>query len=65
MSTKRYAIIENGFVSNVIVWDGVSEFPGSDKLIDLSDTPEVGPGYQFDGTKFTAPAPTTAGTITN
>jgi hypothetical protein len=53
--TGRYAVIANGVVENVIVWDGQSEYPGSDSLINLESIPWVGPGYTYDGTTFTPP----------
>lgn len=55
----RYAVIANGAVENVIVWDGESEYPNSAQLIDLSEHPQVGPGYTYDGTTFTAPPTST------
>lgn len=55
-----YAVIENGMVVNVIVWDGEAEFtvPDNQQLIDISDIsehPEIGWAYS-DGV-FTAPLP--------
>ena len=37
-----YAVIENGMVVNVIVWDGEAEFtvPDNQQLIDISDISE-------------------------
>ena len=51
----NYAVISNGVVENVIVWDGESEYPNSENLIDLSAHPNVGPGYTYDGAAFTPP----------
>lgn len=46
-----YAVIENGMVVNVIVWDGEAEFtvPDNQQLIDISDIsehPGIGWGIQ-------------------
>jgi hypothetical protein len=51
----RYAVITNGVVSNVIVWDGESEYPDSAELVDLSENPQVGPGWTYSGATFSAP----------
>jgi hypothetical protein len=53
----NYAIVSNGVVENVIVWDGETPFPGSDGLIDLASNPQVGPGYLYADGIFTAPPP--------
>lgn len=50
---NHYALVENGVVVDVIVWDGVSDYPESSKLVDLSSfDPEPGIGWDFDGKKF-------------
>lgn len=51
----NYAVVANGVVENVIVWDGESEYPNSSALINLTAHPEVGPGWAYDGANFTAP----------
>jgi hypothetical protein len=53
-----YAVISNGVVENVIVWDGVAPYPNSEALVDLTANPQVGPGYTYNGTTFTPPAVT-------
>jgi len=51
----RMAIIKNGVVTNIAVWDGVSEWePDGDAVVDVSDL-RVGIGYTYDGETFTAP----------
>jgi hypothetical protein len=52
----NYAVISNDVVENVIVWDGAAPYPNSEELIDLTANPQVGPGYTYNGTTFTAPA---------
>ncbi len=52
---SRYAIVESGVVTNVIIWDGQGDFFPSMTVILLLDDSQVGPGYTYDGTTFTAP----------
>jgi hypothetical protein len=53
----RYAIILNGVVSNVILWDGIATYvpPGGSTVLKLAEGQAVGPGFSYDGTAFTAP----------
>lgn len=53
---QRYAVIVDGTVTNLILWDGVSIWtppdgativPVSGRVVDI--------GYTFDGTTFSAP----------
>lgn len=48
----RHAIIENGVVTNVVVADEVTG--RANKWI---PTEEAGPGWVYDGSRFTAPPP--------
>ncbi|HFI8668069.1 TPA: tail fiber assembly protein, partial [Escherichia coli] len=53
-----YAVIENGMVVNVIVWDGEDEFtvPDNLQLINISDISEQpGIGWAYSDGVFTAP----------
>lgn len=53
---SRYAIIENGAVTNVVIWDGEAEcaaIPAD--AVKLDDGSPVGPGYAYDGSTFTPP----------
>ncbi|HBK9583535.1 TPA: tail fiber assembly protein [Escherichia coli] len=53
-----YAVIENGMVVNVIVWDGEAEFtvPDNQQLINISDISEQpGIGWVYSDEGFTAP----------
>jgi hypothetical protein len=55
--SNRYAIVENGVVTNVILWDGEAEWsPESGTANPLPDGSPVAPGYTFDGTKYTEPS---------
>ncbi|KKB61556.1 hypothetical protein WM40_22740 [Robbsia andropogonis] len=60
MSTiSRYAIIEEGVVTNVILWDGQGDlFPGMTVVLLPDDSP-VSPGWTTpdDGKTFVAPPP--------
>jgi len=50
----NYAMIENGVVFNVAVWDGETAWEPGCEVVDITDT-YVGPGWLWDGKKFTAP----------
>ncbi|EGF7423473.1 tail fiber assembly protein [Escherichia coli] len=55
-----YAVIENGMVVNVIVWDGEDEFtvPDDQQFINISDISEQpGIGWAYSDGVFTAPLP--------
>ncbi|EMU1245143.1 tail fiber assembly protein [Escherichia coli] len=55
-----YAVIENGMVVNVIVWDGEDEFtvPDNLQLINISDISEQpGIGWAYSDGVFTAALP--------
>lgn len=54
----RWAMIVNGVVTGVILWDGdLTNFqiPEGTTAINLPDDSPVGPGYTYDGTTFSAP----------
>jgi len=53
----RYAVINNGTVDNVIEWDGQTEWTAPEGSTVLEAPEEVGVGYTYDGTTFTAPEP--------
>ncbi len=45
----RIAMILNGIVENIAVWDGVSLWqPEGFTLVDVTDQPQVSPGYRYD-----------------
>ena len=52
----KHAIIRNGTVENVVLWDGETEWtpPEGTELVALDGRP-AGPGWSFDGTTFTPP----------
>jgi hypothetical protein len=48
-----YAIVEDGVVANVVVWDGESPYTPDGELILIDGlTPQPGIGWDYDGTKF-------------
>lgn len=59
MVNERYAVIRDGVVENVVVWDGESDWsPPEGALLVQSD--EAGPGDGYDGKAFTRPEPAPA-----
>jgi hypothetical protein len=57
---NNYAIVSNGTVENIVLWDGQSAYnPGTGlTAVSIPDGTTVAIGYAYDGTNFTAPAPT-------
>ncbi|WP_312731441.1 hypothetical protein [Atlantibacter hermannii] len=61
MKNDKYAIIENGIVINVVVWqwDGTEEediFKDYEKIL-VEDDVSVGVGFTYDGGEFSPPEP--------
>jgi len=52
VNNMRYAIIENGVVTNVVVAD--ADYAAQNGWIEC---PEAGPGWLYDGQTFTAAPP--------
>lgn len=52
--TNNYALVENGVVVNLILWDGVAEFDPSPAIAVKVNTP-ISLGWLYDGKKFIAP----------
>jgi len=50
----RYAIIKDGTVTNVIIWDGETDLGITDQLVELGDN-RAGVGWAYDGENFVAP----------
>lgn len=56
---KTFAMIQNGLVINIAVWDGISLWnPGAQyTLQDITNLkPQPGIGWSYDGNNFSAPA---------
>ena len=52
-NVKHYAIVENGVVTNVVVWDGETPYDPEGELVLIDGlTPEPGIGWDYDGKKF-------------
>lgn len=53
---SRYAVVCDGSVENVVLWDGASEWAPDDgrQLVALPDDHVVNPGDTYDGETFTA-----------
>ena len=50
---KRIALINNGVVENVALWDGITAWnPEGFLLIDITDNPDVDKGWLYDGNNF-------------
>lgn len=53
---KKIAMIKNGIVENISIWDGRSKWsPDGYTLINITDNPKVDIGWLYDGHIFTAP----------
>ena len=55
-----YAIVENGVIANVIVWDGVTEYtsPNGTTLIQIPDGTYTGIGATYSNGVFGPPPQT-------
>lgn len=52
----KYAIILDGLVIGVAIWDGKAEWnPTCDELVELSDDSAIGPGWSYVNGEFVAP----------
>lgn len=51
----RYAIILNGEVVNVALWDGVTDWQPEGELVQLEDGSPVGPGWTYSDGVFVEP----------
>lgn len=53
---NRYALIIEGVVTNIALWDGASSWDhGCDAVILIEEGQKVGVGSDWDGTNFTEP----------
>jgi len=57
MTISRYAVVENGTVSNVVLWDGETDWapPIGAASVALADTDAISIGWTYDGKQFAAP----------
>ena len=50
---KNYAIVQDGKVTAVVVWDGVTEYnPEGELILVTGMDPEPGMRWDYDGKKF-------------
>lgn len=52
----RYALVEEGVVVNVVIWDGETDCAPLEGALLLAPDSPVGVGYLFDGNEYSAPA---------
>lgn len=52
--SKIYAVVEDGIVTNIVLWDGKGKWADSGRAI-LTDS-DTGIGWQYENGVFTAPA---------
>ena len=53
---SKYAIVKNGVVQNIVLWDGAPEYTPDGKLIEATSDARV--GGSWDGNVFTFVEPT-------
>lgn len=51
----KYALVKNNAVTNVVEWDGESEFETDGELVPVTGDQMVSIGYAYDGDSFIAP----------
>jgi hypothetical protein len=52
-NVKHYAIVQDGKVTNVVVWDGVTPYnPEGELILVAGMTPEPGIDWDYDGENF-------------
>ncbi|MDR5812023.1 MULTISPECIES: hypothetical protein [unclassified Caballeronia] len=52
---NRYAVVSDGVVTNVVLWDGTSEWETSSDAVLLPPDSPVSEGYSYTAGEFTAP----------
>lgn len=56
---SRYAVVKEGLVENMIMWDGVTEFSVADsELIEATESTRVGGSWDGNVFTFVEPTPT-------
>lgn len=51
----RYAIVVDGIVTNVVLWDGEATWQTDGESVPLPDGSPVGIGWSWDGSEWVAP----------
>lgn len=57
----EHAIIRNGIVENVILWDGEANWSPPPGSVAVQCPAHVGIGWTYDGSEFAPPAPDAEG----
>ena len=54
---KRYAIVKNNIVENIVMWNGITPFnPGEGAtLVEINNLPKTKIGYTYTNGYFVAP----------
>lgn len=54
MTDRRWAVVDDGIVVNLIVWDGESPWspPSDARVIEIPDDSPVDIGWSYDGSNF-------------
>ncbi|OXI70113.1 hypothetical protein CFB81_16375 [Burkholderia sp. AU28863] len=57
MTVSNYAVVENGLVTNLVVWDGETEWtpPEGSTVVLVEPGTFVSIGYTYDGKTFAEP----------
>jgi hypothetical protein len=60
-SKKRWACVKDNKVEQVIIWDGLQEWPQANTytMLELPDNSPVGPDWDYDNGKFIDNRPVT------
>lgn len=55
--SDQYALVENGTVVNIILWDGIADYspPDGQTVVQIPDGVSANIGYAYDGSAFIAP----------
>ena len=52
---SNYALVKNGVVENVVVWDGKGELFSEFVTVEMNDDSVASVGWSYDGKEFTLP----------
>ncbi|OXI67380.1 hypothetical protein CFB81_22220 [Burkholderia sp. AU28863] len=60
MTVSNYAVVENGLVTNLVAWDGETEWtpPEGSTVVQVETGAFVSIGYTYDGKAFAEPEAT-------
>ena len=52
-----YAVVKNGVVENMVVWDGVTEYTPDGELVEVTSDTRIGGSWDGNVLKFVEPTP--------